>query len=442
MSVRERRIVRWFLSVLLIAAAATAPLGSVAAENSAPSPAAVQAGPVATAYLALVRTSIVPADPRTVATAALRAIGAAEADLNKVLPQDFGRDADRDAAWLVERTGGTSPPWPIINAMARATATAHVGLSSPALRRAIRGQQTGMPVSAPGLGVCRVGDGRFAICDLVPGASAQRSGLRVGDVLLRIGNETLANQSMPLMPIVALSAGEQIGLTIERAGNRLETRLTLVQADVSSVESRLMDDEVGYLRIRWFSRSKDPARDTAALARSAFASLAARGARALVLDLRSSTGGAGEVSIASALCDGDVVYHVRQPMSEPAKPVAREGPRIWPQRPIVVLVNDGTVSAGEALALALRELAPATIVGRQTAGGLTEMSFIALGEEHSLLIPTGVVLGPLSRQDKPDHAVRPDIEVANASIEELFVGRDRQLEVAHALARQAPDVHR
>jgi C-terminal processing protease CtpA/Prc len=87
----------------------------------------------------------------------------------------------------------------------------------------------------------------------------------------------------------------------------------------------------------------------------------------------------GDVGIASALCDGDVMYHVRHPMSAPAKAVPRECPGIWSERPIVVLVNDEAVSAGEALALAVRELASATIVGRPTAGGLTMASFIALG---------------------------------------------------------------
>ena len=442
MSVRMLPIVRCLLPGLLAAATATAQLGPTAGASSSPPLAGVHAGPVATAYLALVRTSIVPADPRTVASAALGAMEAAGADHDGVLPEDFGHDADRDAAWLMERTRGAPSPWPIVNAMARATGTAHVGLGSPALRRAMRGLVTGMPVSAPGLGVCRLDDGRFAICDVVPGASAERSGLRAGDVLLRIGDETVTNQATLLMPIVALPAGEQVRLTIERGGHRLEIALMLVQAEVSSVESRLLGDAIGYVRIRWFSRSQDPARDTATLTRNAFAWLAAQGARALVLDLRSALGGVGDVSVASALCDGDVVYHVRDPMSEPAKPVPREGPRIWPQRPIVVLVNDETVSAGETLALAVRELASATIVGRPTAGGLTEASFIALGEERSLLIPTGVVLGPLSRQDQPGHAVRPDIEVNNPSVEELSQGRDRQLEAARALAARAPVIRR
>jgi len=121
------------------------------------------------------------------------------------------------------------------------------------------------------LGVCRLDDGRFAICDLVPGGSAERSGLHPGDVLLRIGDETVANQAGLVLPVFALAAGEQIRLTIERRGQRLDLLLTLVTATLPSVESRLLEGDVGYVRIRWFARSQDPPSDTAALARSALA---------------------------------------------------------------------------------------------------------------------------------------------------------------------------
>jgi hypothetical protein len=57
-----------------------------------------------------------------------------------------------------------------------------------------------MPVSAPGLGVCRLGDGRFAICDVVHEASAECCGLRAGDVLLRIGDEAVTNRVMLYPP--------------------------------------------------------------------------------------------------------------------------------------------------------------------------------------------------------------------------------------------------
>ena len=114
MSLGTFRIPRRLLPGLLIAASASAQLGP---SVSSPSPAAAQASPVATAYLALVRSSIVPADPRTVASAALRAMTAAASDPDSVLPDDFGRDADRDSlgSWnghaAPARPGPSSMRW-------------------------------------------------------------------------------------------------------------------------------------------------------------------------------------------------------------------------------------------------------------------------------------------------------------------------------------------
>jgi len=100
----------------------------------------------------------------------------------------------------------------------------------------------------------------------------------------------------------------------------------------------------------------------------------------LILDRLSALGGSGEVSIISALCDGDVAYAIKEPLTAAARPVPREGARIWPERPIVVLVNEHTISAGEALALALRELAHAKISPFATVyRGSALAAFSALG---------------------------------------------------------------
>jgi C-terminal processing protease CtpA/Prc len=286
----------------------------------------------------------------------------------------------------------------------------------------------GKPRAVPGFNLYPLADGRLIVFDVIPGASAEVSGLRAGDVLRRIDGEPASRVDVFLLN--ALPIGVELKLDIERAGRSATILLRLVQADVAPVESRLLADGIGYVFVRWFANPDDPAHNTAVLARRAFIALAAQGARGLIIDLRSALGGSGEVAMASALCDGDVMYTIQQPLTAPARAVKREGERIWPDRPIIVLVNEHLVSAGEDLALSLRELAHAKIVGRTTGGGLTEMSFLPLADGYALTIPTGVVLGPLSGKDQPGHAIRPDIEVPNPSIEELLSGRDRQLDTA------------
>jgi C-terminal processing protease CtpA/Prc len=381
-------------------------------------------------YLGLVRESIVPADPRVVALAALAKLAALAPQRSWPLPAEFGTDFGRDADWLAQRVADLPTPWPVLDTMARAAATAHVGLASPQRRHGIGALMSGKPRAAPGFNLYPLADGRLIVFDVIPGASAEVSGLRVGDVLHRIDGVPAARVDVFLLN--ALPIGVELKLDIERAGRSATILLRLVQADVAPVESRLLDDGIGYVFVRWFASSDNAAHNTAALARRAFIALAAQDARALIIDLRSALGGSGEVAMASALCDGDVMYSVQQPLSAPARAVKREGERIWPDRPIIVIVNEHLVSAGEALALSLRELAHAKIVGQTTGGGLTEMSFLPLADGYALTIPSGVVLGPLSGKDQPGHAISPDIEVPNPGIEELLSGRDRQLDTARA----------
>jgi C-terminal processing protease CtpA/Prc len=381
-----------------------------------------------TVYLGLVQESIVPADPRVIASAAMAKLAALAPERSPALPAEFGTDFGRDAAWLAQRVVDLPTLWPVLEAMARAAATAHVGLASPQRRRGIGALMAGKPRAVPGFNLYPLADGRLIVFDVIPGASAEVSGLRAGDVLRRIDGEPASRVDVFLLN--ALPIGVELKLDIERAGRSATILLRLVQADVAPVESRLLADGIGYVFVRWFANPDDPAHNTAVLARRAFIALAAQGARGLIIDLRSALGGSGEVAMASALCDGDVMYTIQQPLTAPARAVKREGERIWPDRPIIVLVNEHLVSAGEDLALSLRELAHAKIVGRTTGGGLTEMSFLPLADGYALTIPTGVVLGPLSGKDQPGHAIRPDIEVPNPSIEELLSGRDRQLDTA------------
>lgn len=388
--------------------------------------------PLRTAYLALVRDSLVPADPRTMARAALEVMSPATA-----LPAGFGADVRADADWLSAQARDLLLPWDAINAMARSAATAHVGFVTPELRRGMRALGGGKPLATPGFAVHRLSDGRTVVGDVVDGGSAQLSGLRAGDVLERIGDERVARQASVLMPLLARAAGEVVSLQIERDRKPLRIDLRMLDTGQSSLESRLLDEGIAYVRIRWFSRSEEPGRDTAALARAAFKSLADQGARGLLLDLRSALGGIGEVAVASALADGEIVYYLQQPMAKPPEPVRRIGARVWPGRAIVVLVNEQTVSAGEALALSLRELANCTIVGQTTAGGLTEFSPVKLSGDYALIIPTGLVLGPITRADQPGHAVKPDIEVPNAEMDELHRGHDPQLQAARQALNEA-----
>ena len=424
----------------LVGATAASVLGLLApavfsAEAYPPTAAAVSAQPssakvMRAAYLAFVQDSIVPADSRVVGAAALRVLAPGQ---DVVLPGTFGREVSQDADWLAARAGDLPSPWPVVDAMARAAGIVHLALVTPARRQGLRALGTGEPLSSPGFNLYPLADGRLIVCDVVAGASAETSGLRPGDVLEEVDGRRAVRVD-PLF-ITTLPAGTAVTLKINRGDGPATLVLHLIKADVSPVEGRLLDDGNAYVRVRWFARSANPAHDTAALFRRTLQALLDQGARGLVLDLRSALGGSGEVNMASALCDGEIIYAIRKPLTAPARPAPREGARFWPDRPIAILQNRNTTSAGEALTLALRELGHATVVGETSGGGLTEFDFVPLAEGHGVIIPRGVVLGPVSGQCPADYAIKPDLEVSNPGIEELLSGRDRQLEAARAALR-------
>jgi C-terminal processing protease CtpA/Prc len=380
------------------------------------------------AFLAFVSDSLVPADSRTVGKAAL-AVLAPEG--GAMLPESFGNEAAGDADWLAAQAGGTSSPWPVVDAMARAARIVHMNLLTPARTRGLRAGASGNPLSSPGFSLYPLSDGRLVVRDVVPGASADTSGLRVGDVLVEVEGKVAVPADTFLLRTIP--AGTDVALKIVRTGKPAEIVLHLNQAEVSAVESRLMDDGVAWVLVRWFSRSADPARDTAALFRRNVQALIDQGARGLVIDLRSALGGSGEVNMVSALFDGPIIYSIRKPMDAPVRPVARNGECLWPDLPVVILQHRGTTSAGEDLALALREFGRAKVVGETSGGGLTEFDFVPLAEGYGVIIPRGVVLGPVSGECPAGYAIIPDIEVSNPSIEEILDGRDRQLDAARVV---------
>ena len=228
-----------------------------------------------------------------------------------------------------------------------------------------------------GVGMSVLRDRRgLRVIRVFPGSPAARGGIRAGDLVLAVDGRSIAGLSAErATALIKGPAGTRVRLTVQRPGSGRRT-LTLVRREIRIplVEAKLERPGgvlVGVVELAAFS---DGAHGQVA---RAVRRLAARGARAWVLDLRGNGGGLlnEAVLVASVfLRDGEVVSVKGR--AEPERTRNVTGRPLVPSAPLVVLVDRGSASASEIVAGALRARDRARLVGTRTFGkGLVQELF-------------------------------------------------------------------
>jgi carboxyl-terminal processing protease len=228
--------------------------------------------------------------------------------------------------------------------------------------------------------------------------------------------------------------GSVVPLRIDRGGEIRELAPRVTSTQIPLVESKLLAPRVGYVRLRFVTMSENPAGDSATLVRHAITELGGLTLRGLVFDLRSNPGGYGVTRVASVLTDQEVLARYRddQGNEELAKRADIE-PAC--QCPIVVLVDDQTLSSAEFITLALQDHGVARVVGQPTAGGLNVPRRVPLGD-HILMTPERMGVGPSTGRMPVHMRIQPDVVVRNRTPEDFAAGRDPQLDCALELLRR------
>lgn len=189
------------------------------------------------------------------------------------------------------------------------------------------------------------------------------AGLEAGDVITSVDGEPVVGQGFTA--VVSKIAGDEIGeveLTLDRGGEAIELTIQRTELEVPTVEAGIATDEVGYIKIPDFELDIPP------LVANALDDLAVEDPETIVVDLRDNPGGYVDafVEVADLFVDGGIVM-TSEAASEYREYEANPGGVAISQR-LVVLVNQGTASAAEILAGALRDRRGATLVGTTTFG--------------------------------------------------------------------------
>jgi carboxyl-terminal processing protease len=244
-------------------------------------------------------------------------------------------------------------------------------------------------------------DGSLSVLSVLPRSPGSKAGVAAGDRLLTVNDTAIGGlSSHEVSRRLMGEKGRKVRLLFER-GPRLEPDTLRVQIkydflDVKAVSlTRMLDATTGYLRLGGFDwKSSDETE-------SALKGLRGKGMKRLILDLRDNPGGyMGELDqIASLfLPKGVLIYEVRgrKVIGDPKTMTTRNGD--FRELPLMVLVNEGSASASEALSGALQDHDRALIVGRRTFGkALMQTMFIVPPRGDAVWLTTGRIVTPSGR---------------------------------------------
>ncbi len=229
--------------------------------------------------------------------------------------------------------------------------------------------------------VLGVKDKKLTVVAPIEGTPAEAAGILSGDQIVRI--DALDTKDMTLDEAVGKirgPEGSKVTLTIQRNGKEPQefplTRATIV---IKSVSGKMLDKEMGYIRISMFSETtgKDFARK--------LEELKDQGMTSLVLDLRNNPGGLIDqcVKVAELLVPKGPIVSV----------IGKDGDRETYQSsstaaplPLTVLVNGGSASASEIVAGAIQDRGVGKLVGVKTFGKGSVQRLMPLDKESAVKI--------------------------------------------------------
>jgi len=260
---------------------------------------------------------------------------------------------------------------------------------------------------------------------------ASRAGIKAGDYIVRINGEQVQGKSlMESVNLMRGPVGTAIEITVRRKGLKKAKKFHIIREiiEIKSVVSELIDNEVGYLRLRAFNEnsSEQLVKEISKLEKN-------KKINGYIFDLRNNPGGllSQAVKISDFFLDnGEIVSTKGRKNNENRKFFAREGDKIK-GKPLIVLINNGSASAAEIVAGALQAQKRAVLLGETTYGKGSVQSIIPLKNRGAIRLTISKYYLP-SGKSISEVGVTPDIKIEEENSEEFSINTetDNQLEYA------------
>ena len=269
-----------------------------------------------------------------------------------------------------------------------------------------------------GLGIEVIGEnGVIKIIAPIDGTPAAQAGLEAGDLITELDNSPIRGMDLQnAIDKLRGVNGTSIKLTIFRKGQKAPLNFDITRniIQISSVRSRILKPNYGYVRIAQFQTStgEDFVTEVDKLIIENGSPL-----NGLIIDLRNNPGGLvpASVSVADSLINsGTLVYTEGRLQSSNRRFNATSGD-ILSGVPIAVLINGGSASASEIVAGALQDSKRAIIVGTQSFGKGSVQTVMPLDNGRAVKLTTALYFTPSGKSIQAE-GITPDIIIEPAEI--------------------------
>ena len=243
---------------------------------------------------------------------------------------------------------------------------------------------------------------------------ASRAGIKAGDYIVKINETQVQGKSLTeAVELMRGPVGTDIEITVRRIGKKkaIIFNITREIIKIESVKSKILDDNIGYLRLTSFNENsseqiknkiKEIKKD--------------KKIKGYILDLRNNPGGllSQAIRISDFFLDyGEIVSTKSRKRSENRKWFSKKGDLI-DGKTLIVLINYGSASASEIVAGALKEHKRAILIGENSYGKGSVQSIIPLKNKGAIRLTISKYYLP-SGESISEVGVTPDIEIEESS---------------------------
>lgn len=267
-----------------------------------------------------------------------------------------------------------------------------------------------------GLGI-EVGmeNGLVRVITPIDDTPAERAGIRPGDLIVSLDGEAVIGMSLgDAVDRMRGAPGTIITIEIRRenVAELLSFDLERAEIKVASVRTEKLSSDIGYVRITQFQEKTGRELNSALHEWKEESEL-----NGVILDLRNNPGGVLQAAVEvvdSFVSDGLIVYTKgRNPISDMS--YSAHDDSLFPDVPLVVLINGGSASASEIVAGALQDHKRAVIVGTRSFGKGSVQTVLPVTETSAVKLTTARYFTPEGRSIQAQ-GITPDIVIEQSEV--------------------------